>query len=66
MPKFSSISTFSQFRKSRARESSNKFLSLVPQQEGSKFSLMSPDQKQEGKCIFDNKFYLYRVKIDYR
>ena len=52
------MSTFSQFRKSRAREPSNKFLGLVPQQDGSKFSLVSPDQEQTGKKMTINEYNL--------
>ena len=51
IPKFSSISTFNQYRKSRSRTPSSKFLNLVPQGDGSKFSLASPAQDQGGKYL---------------
>ena len=51
--KFSTISTFSQFRKSRGREprEPNNYLSLVHEREKSKFSLAGQDQKQNGELI---------------
>ena len=54
--KFSTISTFSQFRKSRGREprEPNNYLSLVHEREKSKFSLAGQDQKQNGELIHSN------------
>ena len=51
--KFSTISTFSQFRKSRGREprEPNNYLSLVHEREKSKFSLAGQDQRQNGELI---------------
>ena len=62
MPKFS---TFNQFRKSRAREPSNKFLGLVPQQDGSKFSLVSPGQEPNGTSAVINHLKFYNLLISY-